>query len=115
MNRDMLGADATPWTSNPEPYYINLATAAGRGPGERNKCQPVLRDGSYRLFFYAGDREEPPHIHVEREDKIAKIWLEPVRFQRNGGFRRAEIGRIQKVASEHRAELLEAWHDYFDR
>jgi hypothetical protein len=27
----------------------------------------VLRIGPYRFFFYAGDRPEPPHIHVERE------------------------------------------------
>jgi len=54
----------------------------------------VLRDGPYRLFFYAGDREEPPHIHVEREAKIAKIRFEPIRLQRSGGFNRAEIGRI---------------------
>ncbi len=75
----------------------------------------VLRDGPYRLFFYAGDRDEPAHIHVEREDKIAKIWLEPIRLQRSGGFNRAEIGEIQKVVSEHHAELMEAWHGYFNR
>jgi uncharacterized protein DUF4160 len=38
----------------------------------------VLRFPSYRFFFYAGDREEPPHVHVEREDRLAKFWLEPV-------------------------------------
>jgi hypothetical protein len=42
----------------------------------------VLRFGPYRFFFYAGDREEPPHVHVEREDRLAKFWLEPVRLQR---------------------------------
>jgi hypothetical protein len=40
----------------------------------------VLRIGPYRFFFYAGDRDEPPHIHVEREDKIAKCWLNPIRL-----------------------------------
>lgn len=30
----------------------------------------VLRVGPYRFFFYAGDRNEPQHIHVERDDKI---------------------------------------------
>ncbi|MDL1911606.1 DUF4160 domain-containing protein [Chloroflexi bacterium CFX6] len=23
--------------------------------------------GPYRFFFYSGDRDEPPHAHVERE------------------------------------------------
>ncbi|MCH7760391.1 DUF4160 domain-containing protein [candidate division TA06 bacterium] len=55
----------------------------------------VLRAGPYRLFFYAGDRDEPQHIHVEREDKVAKFWLDPVRLQRSGGFNRAELVRIE--------------------
>ena len=29
---------------------------------------------------------EPPHIHVERDDNIAKFWLDPVRLQRSDGF-----------------------------
>jgi len=51
----------------------------------------VLTVGPYRLFFYAGDRFEPLHIHVERDDKIAKFWLDPVRLQNSGGFNRVEI------------------------
>jgi hypothetical protein len=46
----------------------------------------VLRIGPYRLFFYAGDRDEPEHVHVERDDRVAKFWLDPVRLQRSGGF-----------------------------
>ncbi len=75
----------------------------------------VLRVGPYRFFFYAGDRGEPLHIHVEREDKIAKFWLEPLRLQRSGGFNRMELGQIQKIIAEHHAHLMEAWHDYFGR
>ncbi|MBZ0170022.1 hypothetical protein MELA_00826 [Candidatus Methylomirabilis lanthanidiphila] len=73
----------------------------------------VLKIGPYRLFFYASDRGEPPHIHVEREDNIAKFWLNPVRLQSSGGFSRLEIGRIQKRLSENQRESLEAWNEYF--
>ena len=75
----------------------------------------VIRSGPYRLFFYAGDRDEPPHIHVERDDKIAKFWLEPVRLQYSGGFNRMEISRIQRIIQEHQRQFLEVWHDYFGR
>ena len=27
----------------------------------------VLRSGPYRLFCYAGDGAEPPHVHIERD------------------------------------------------
>lgn len=73
----------------------------------------VLKIGPYRLFFYAGDRNESPHIHVEREDNIAKFWLNPVRLQSSGGFSRREIGQIQKRLSENHRKLLEAWNEYF--
>jgi hypothetical protein len=74
----------------------------------------VLRVGSYRLFFYAGDREEPTHIHVERNDKIAKFWLDPVRLQSSGGFSRTEISKIHKILQENQSELMEAWNEYFN-
>ena len=54
----------------------------------------ILKEGPYRFFFYASDREEPPHVHVERDDRVAKFWLDPVRLQRSGGLRRSEIGQI---------------------
>ncbi|OQY98317.1 MAG: hypothetical protein B6D35_12525 [Candidatus Brocadia sp. UTAMX2] len=73
----------------------------------------VLRVEAYRFFFYAGDRDEPLHVHVERDDKIAKFWLDPVRLQSSGGFSRAEIGKIRRIISEYHSKLLEAWHEYF--
>ncbi|MEI6067277.1 MAG: DUF4160 domain-containing protein [Methylococcaceae bacterium] len=73
----------------------------------------VLRIGPYRFFFFAGDRDEPSHIHIEREDKIAKFWLDPVRLQSSGGFSRNEIIRIQRVIGEYQTQLREAWNAYF--
>lgn len=74
----------------------------------------ILRTGPYRLFFYAGDRDEPPHVHVEREDKVAKFWLEPVRFQHGQGFSRGEIVRIQRLVEENQELLLRGWNEYFE-
>ncbi len=73
----------------------------------------VFRVGAHRFFFYASDRHEPEHIHVEHEDRIAKFWLDPVRLQGSGGFSRVEIGRIEKLVRKHQSELMEAWNDYF--
>mgnify|MGYP001594843020 FL=1 len=73
----------------------------------------VLRIGPYRLFFYAGERDEPEHVHVEREGHVAKFWLDPVRLERSGKFGRSEIMNIQRIVEKHQSVLLEAWHDYF--
>ena len=37
----------------------------------------VLRAGPYRFLFYSSDAEEPPHVHVERDENSAKFWLSP--------------------------------------
>jgi hypothetical protein len=73
----------------------------------------ILRIGAYRFFFYAGDRDEPPHIHVERNDNKAKFWINPVRLQNSGGFSRNEINRIQRLVEENREHLLRGWNEYF--
>ncbi len=73
----------------------------------------VLGVGPYRFFFYAGDRNEPNHIHVEHGDNIAKFWLDPVRLQRSGGFNRGEIRKIHKIIIENHLKILEAWNEYF--
>jgi hypothetical protein len=73
----------------------------------------VLRSGPYRFFFYAGDRDEPPHIHVERDDNSAKFWFDPVRLQTSVGFGSKEINRIRKITKENQDKLLRSWHEYF--
>jgi hypothetical protein len=73
----------------------------------------ILRIGPFRFFFYAGDRGEPHHVHVERDDKIAKFWFDPIRLQRSGGFNRKEIRQVHSIIEEHPPELLEALDDYF--
>lgn len=73
----------------------------------------VLRSGPYRFFFYAGDRDEPKHIHVERDARIAKFWLDPVRLQNSGGFSRLEIARIKRLVRNNVKVLTEAWDEYY--
>jgi len=73
----------------------------------------VIRDGPYSFVFFSSDRGEPPHIHVKRERRVAKFWLEPVVLASNHGFREHEIGHILRLVAEHQETLLEAWHDYF--
>jgi hypothetical protein len=73
----------------------------------------ILTVGPYRFFFYSGDGGEPPHVHVERDDDIAKFWLNPVRLENSGGFSRKEINKIQKIIDEKRETLLRGWNEHF--
>lgn len=73
----------------------------------------VLRVGAYRLFFYSADRDEPRHVHVERDANRAKLWLDPVRLAESGGFGRAEIRRVEGLVRDNAEQLRRAWDEYF--
>jgi len=73
----------------------------------------VFRSGPYRFYFFSNESNEPPHIHVDRDDLSAKFWLEPVQLVRNFGFREHELRTIQSLVIDHREEVLEAWHEFF--
>ena len=75
----------------------------------------VLRIRSYRFFFVSLDRGEPPHIHVRRENMVAKAWLEPIALERAGGFSRVELNAILELVQEHRERLLRSWYEFFGR
>lgn len=74
----------------------------------------VLVIGPYRFFFWSRENQEPPHVHVERDDKEAKFWLEPiVELASNWGFARHEINEVLRLVIENRDLLLEKWHEHF--
>lgn len=73
----------------------------------------IWESGPYRFFFYSGDRDEPPHVHVEHERNKAKFWLDPVRLQNSGRFSRNELNRIQRLIEENQERLLRSWHEHF--
>lgn len=74
----------------------------------------VLRIGSYRFFFFAGDKNEKAHVHIEKDNKIAKFWLNPVRLENSGRFNRYEINYLFKVVVEYNEHLIRSWNEYFN-
>jgi hypothetical protein len=74
----------------------------------------VLRIGPYRFFFYAGDRDEPAHVHVERDDCEAKFWLDPVRLVHSFGFPSNEINKIEAIVGDNAQNLLDSWNEFFN-
>ena len=67
----------------------------------------ILKVLGFRFFFFSGEGAEPPHVHVEHGDKVAKYWLNPVDLAMSEGFRSHELTRIRALVIEHRALFLE--------
>jgi hypothetical protein len=73
----------------------------------------IARIGPYRFFFFSNERGEPPHVHVEREEAIAKFWLNPVRLASSSEFSARELRRLEPVVLENHTRFLEAWREFF--
>jgi len=73
----------------------------------------VLRHGPYAFVFFSSDQSEPMHIHVKRDDAIAKYWLQPISLAKCRGFKESELRKVEKLVERFQQQLVEAWHDYF--
>jgi len=73
----------------------------------------VLRIGAYRFYFYSHEPNEPPHIHIDRDNLSAKFWLLSVSLAQNIGFSAKGLRKLQSMVTEHQTQLLESWYEYF--
>lgn len=73
----------------------------------------VLRVEGFQFYFFDADRNEPPHIHVERGDGAAKFWLDPVELVHYRKFKKQEIRRAGEIVEEYQDFLMDKWHEYF--
>ena len=69
---------------------------------------PTIFIEGYKFRFYSSDINEPPHIHVIRDNNVAKIWLQPITVEYNYGYARPTLNRILKLTRQNQGMLLEA-------
>ena len=75
----------------------------------------VLREKGYRFGFYSYDLGEPIHVHVTKEGREAKLWLNPVRVAWNEGFRQHELREIVQIAEANRTLIEKKWNERIGR
>lgn len=73
----------------------------------------LLKINGYRFFFFSLEGNEPPHVHIEHGDKLAKYWIKPVDFVYSIGFKKHELTKIKILVIEYRLIFLERWYEYF--
>lgn len=73
----------------------------------------ALRTGGYRFYFYSYDCSEPRHMHVDRENKSAKFWLDPyVTLAENYGYGRRELRDIERLMENNLEKLRHEWDTF---
>jgi hypothetical protein len=75
----------------------------------------LLQVEGFRFFFYSNERQEPPHVHVEKAEGEAKFWLNPAALAYSHRFTPQELRRVREIVFQHQVAFVERWHEHFDR
>ena len=73
----------------------------------------LLHVEGFRFFFFSNEGNEPPHVHIEKGDGAAKLWLSPVEVVYSKGLTRAEVRRIRELTKENAQDFIERWNEHF--
>jgi hypothetical protein len=75
----------------------------------------VLRTGGFRFFFFSREGREPRHVHVEKAERYAKFWLEPVELAESSGFGGPELRELHSLVAQNREKFILAWDEHFSQ
>ncbi len=73
----------------------------------------VLNILGFRFFFYSNERNEPPHIHVEKGNGYGKYWLEPLERDYMNNFSPRDERKVDEIVQEQKVNFLNKWYEYF--
>ncbi|MBF0181121.1 MAG: DUF4160 domain-containing protein [Magnetococcales bacterium] len=73
----------------------------------------IWRTSGFRVYFYSHEPNEPAHVHVDKDGRSAKFWLDPLQLSWNMGYTPKELTQVRSLLLEHRERLLESWYGYF--
>lgn len=75
----------------------------------------VILINGFDFFFYSME-EERMHIHVEKGENTAKVWLEPtLELAYNYGFTSKEMKSIIKIITENERVINDKWNSHFGK
>jgi hypothetical protein len=58
------------------------------------------------LFFCSNEGDEAPHVHVQRDDLLAKFWVRPVALAANSGFSARDLRRVVRIIVERQTKFM---------
>ena len=72
----------------------------------------ILKLNGYRFFFFSNEHT-PKHIHIQKQEKYAKIDLNNLKIINNFKFNSKEIKEILNITKENQEKFLKAWNEHF--
>ena len=70
----------------------------------------------WRLFFYANERTEPPHIHCKKADCEYKYWIDIENYEIIEAYAYSlspkERREIKKIIYQHLEYIVAEWNKF---
>ncbi len=90
------------WGSGRSAVRRRLCCPKGRPPCHDPAHWPVL------AILLRHESNEPPHVHIDRDNATAKFWPRPVRLASAVGFSWSELRRLERLVQTHQQLLSSA-------
>jgi hypothetical protein len=74
-----------------------------------------LIENGFRLYFFANERNEPAHVHVQYQSAVAKFWIGPVALAANKGMKPADLRAAGDLVRKHEKLIQEKWNEFFGK
>ena len=75
----------------------------------------ILVFGTFVLYFWAGENNEPIHVHVIKDEHEAKFSVDPVQLVENNGLKASELRLAESVIEENKEIIINRWNEYFKK
>ncbi len=76
----------------------------------------ILMILGWRFFFYANERQEPPHVHCRKADSEAKYWLDVEEFEaieaHAYNMSPADKRTVRRIIFEHFDYIVAEWRRF---
>ncbi len=76
----------------------------------------VFNEKGYKFFFFSneGNPLEPCHIHVRKNESLAKFWIsDKCSLAENYGFTAKQLNEIAEIINLNNKKIKEAWNGFF--
>ena len=76
----------------------------------------VFECNGYKFFFFSNEGRplEKCHIHVRKDEALAKFWItDTAQLADSYGFTATELHTIETILNQHINSIKEAWNGFF--
>ena len=74
----------------------------------------IYRFEGFRFFFYSNEGNEPPHIHISKNDCEMKVWLRTLVVDYSFGFKPSEERIILKIIRNNQKRFISEWVKFYE-